>query len=119
MNRDELSDDVDYYPDEYLNKLAHESINGLWLTVEFKDLCLLHLMPNYMHHSIPAFQKNKPPAVLASMPGPPMTRAKYFFIRHFLSLRPLMVYSTALFLFSSQISFISAKTFVLSNGLYK
>ncbi len=39
FSRDELLDDVDYYPDEYLNRLAHEGINGLWLTVEFKDLC--------------------------------------------------------------------------------
>lgn len=36
--RDELMDDVDYYPEQYLNRLAHEGINGLWLTVEFADL---------------------------------------------------------------------------------
>lgn len=36
--RDELMDDVDYYPPEYLNRLAHEGVNGLWLTVEFRDL---------------------------------------------------------------------------------
>jgi hypothetical protein len=39
LNRDELLDDVDYYPDEYLNRLAHEGINGLWLTIAFSDLC--------------------------------------------------------------------------------
>lgn len=38
FNRDELMDDVDYYPNEYLNRLAHEGVNGLWLTVEFRDL---------------------------------------------------------------------------------
>ncbi len=38
-NRDELADEVDYYPDEYLNRLAHEAINGLWLTIAFNDLC--------------------------------------------------------------------------------
>ena len=36
--RDELMDDVDYYPGQYLNRLAHEGVNGLWLTVEFRDL---------------------------------------------------------------------------------
>ena len=36
-NRDELSDDVDYYPDAYLDRLAREGVNGLWVTVEFKD----------------------------------------------------------------------------------
>lgn len=35
---DELMNDVDYYPDEYLNKLAHEGINGLWLSMYFRDL---------------------------------------------------------------------------------
>ncbi|MBE6386340.1 MAG: hypothetical protein E7048_11870 [Lentisphaerae bacterium] len=35
---DELMDDVDYYPEEYLNKLAHEGVNGLWLTMYFVDL---------------------------------------------------------------------------------
>ena len=31
-------DDVDYYPDAYLNRLAHEGVNGLWLSVEWKDI---------------------------------------------------------------------------------
>jgi len=43
--RDELMDDVDYYPDQYLNRLAHEGINGLWLTVEFRDLCSTTFTP--------------------------------------------------------------------------
>ncbi|MBX7258384.1 MAG: hypothetical protein K1Y02_18615 [Candidatus Hydrogenedentes bacterium] len=38
-NKDELLDDVDYYPDGYLNRLAHDGVNGLWLTIEFKDIC--------------------------------------------------------------------------------
>ena len=37
--RDELMDDIDYYPEEYLSELAREGVNGLWLTVEFHDLC--------------------------------------------------------------------------------
>ena len=36
-NRDELMDDIDYYPDAYLDRLAREGVNGLWLTIEFKD----------------------------------------------------------------------------------
>lgn len=35
---DELTAEVDYYPEEYLNRLAHEGINGLWLTMYFRDL---------------------------------------------------------------------------------
>ena len=46
-NRDELMDDVDYYPEQYLNRLAHEGINGLWLTVAFKDLCKTNIVPEY------------------------------------------------------------------------
>ena len=38
FNIDELTNDVDYYPEAYLDKLAHEGINGLWLTVYFADL---------------------------------------------------------------------------------
>jgi hypothetical protein len=47
FNRDELMDDTDYYPDEYLNRLAHEGINVLWLTIEFRDLCKPELVPGY------------------------------------------------------------------------
>jgi len=47
VNRDELADDADYYPDEYLNRLASEGVNGLWLTVEFRDLCPSALFPGY------------------------------------------------------------------------
>lgn len=47
FNRDELLDDVDYYPDAYLNQLAHEGVNGLWLTITFKDLCPTPLLPEY------------------------------------------------------------------------
>ena len=36
--RDELMDDVDYYPEAYLDRLSKEGVNGLWLTVEFGDL---------------------------------------------------------------------------------
>lgn len=44
-NRDELTDDIDYYPDEYLNRLAHDGINGLWLTIRFSDLCPSRFFP--------------------------------------------------------------------------
>ncbi len=47
QNRDELADEVNYYPDEYLNRLAHEGINALWLTVSFKDLCPSELFPDH------------------------------------------------------------------------
>ncbi|NSW92924.1 MAG: hypothetical protein HPY74_20170 [Firmicutes bacterium] len=47
FNRDELMDEVDYYPDEYLNRLAHEGINILWLTIEFRDLCKTNIVPEY------------------------------------------------------------------------
>ncbi len=44
-NKDELLDDLDYYPGDYLNKLAHDGVNGLWLTIEFKDICKTSLTP--------------------------------------------------------------------------
>lgn len=30
---DELMNDEDYYPEEYLNRLAHQGVNGLWLSL--------------------------------------------------------------------------------------
>ncbi len=44
-NKDELMDDVDYYPEHYLNKLAHDGVNGLWLTIEFNNICKTSLIP--------------------------------------------------------------------------
>jgi hypothetical protein len=35
---DELTNDIDYYPEEYLDKLAHEGVNRLWLSMYFRDL---------------------------------------------------------------------------------
>lgn len=43
--RDELMDTIDYYPEQYLNRLAHEGVNGLWLTVEFRDLASTSFKP--------------------------------------------------------------------------
>ena len=36
-NRDELADEIDYYPETYLDRLAREGVNGLWLTISFAD----------------------------------------------------------------------------------
>ncbi len=47
MYRDELADDIDYYPEEYLNRLANEGINGLWLTVEFRDIYPSEFFPGH------------------------------------------------------------------------
>ncbi len=46
---DELMDDVDYYPDAYLSRLAHEGVNGLWLTIDFKCLGRSDIMPVDAH----------------------------------------------------------------------
>ena len=35
---DELLDDMEYYPDEYLNRLAHNGTNGLWIYTSFRAL---------------------------------------------------------------------------------
>ncbi len=56
-NRDELADDVDYYPEEYLNRLAHDGVNGLWLTVEWKDLVKSDLFPGGAHDAVRRFAK--------------------------------------------------------------
>ena len=38
FNEDELMDDIDYYPEPYLDRLAHEGVNGLWITVSWREL---------------------------------------------------------------------------------
>lgn len=47
MNRDELEDQVNYYPDEYLNRLAHEGVNALWLTITFRDTVPVQTLPGF------------------------------------------------------------------------
>jgi len=51
FNRNELADDIDYYPDGYLNRLAHEAVNGLWLTISFDDLVPSKFFPEHGKNS--------------------------------------------------------------------
>lgn len=37
-NEDELNNDIDYYPEEYLNRLMHDGSNGVWIYTRFSDL---------------------------------------------------------------------------------
>lgn len=46
-NRDELVGEEDYYPEEYLNRLAREGVNGLWLTISFHELCPSRFFPDF------------------------------------------------------------------------
>ena len=43
----ELADDTDYYPENYLNRLAHDGTNGLWIGVNFRDLLKSNIIPEY------------------------------------------------------------------------
>lgn len=45
--RDELNDNINYYPEGYLNRLAHNGVNALWLTIKFKDICPSKIIPEY------------------------------------------------------------------------
>lgn len=44
-NRDELEDDVNYYPEPYLNRLAHDGANVLWITIKFRDTVPSKIFP--------------------------------------------------------------------------
>ncbi len=46
-NGDELLDDIDYYPDEYLNRLAHDGTNGLWIYTSYKQLVPSDIIKEY------------------------------------------------------------------------
>lgn len=47
QNIDELENDVDYYPDEYLNRLAHDGANGIWIYTYFRKLFTFDEFPEY------------------------------------------------------------------------
>ena len=42
---DELMDDVDYYPDALLDRLAHEGVNAIWLTQRLRDVASTSFAP--------------------------------------------------------------------------
>ena len=46
-NGEELGDDQDYYPDGYLNRLAHDGVNGVWIYTHFRDLLPSKIIPEY------------------------------------------------------------------------
>lgn len=43
----ELTDEVNYYPDEYLNRLAHDGVNALWIKIKFRDTVPSKIIPEY------------------------------------------------------------------------
>ena len=45
FNIDELMNEIDYYPEQYLDRLAQEGINGLWLTIVFREICKTSFLP--------------------------------------------------------------------------
>ncbi len=46
-NENELTDNIDYYPDEYLNRLAHDGINALWIGAPFRTLLKSKLVKEF------------------------------------------------------------------------
>lgn len=58
-NQDELLDDIDYYPDEYLNRLAHDGTNGLWIYTYFNNLMTSDIFTEYGKDSQKRIQKLK------------------------------------------------------------
>ena len=47
QEENELCDEIDYYPDEYLNRLAHDGINALWLGATLQYLVKSDIIPEY------------------------------------------------------------------------
>ncbi len=43
----ELMSDIDYYPDNYLNRLAHNGINGLWIGTSFRTMLKSKIFTEY------------------------------------------------------------------------
>ncbi len=51
LNRNELEDDINYYPDAYLNRLAHDGVTALWITVKFQQSVPSRLFPEFGAHA--------------------------------------------------------------------
>ena len=47
---DELLDEIDYYPDNYLSRLAHNGTNGLWIYTSFAQLISSPYLPSRDGH---------------------------------------------------------------------
>jgi len=58
-NVDELLDDVDYYPDAYLNRLAQDGTNGLWIYTHFNKLLPSDVFTEYGENSQKRIEKLK------------------------------------------------------------
>ena len=43
----ELKDDIDYYPENYLSRLSHDGVNGLWMFVRLRDFVPSDIVPEY------------------------------------------------------------------------
>ena len=56
-NVDELENDIDYYPDEYLNRLAHDGTNGIWIYTRFRELLTSSVFPEYGKNSAKRLEK--------------------------------------------------------------
>lgn len=51
LNIDELMTDEDYYPDEYLSRLAHDGANGIWIYTRLPDLVKTSVFPEFGENS--------------------------------------------------------------------
>lgn len=47
VNQGELEDDTEYYSDDYLNRLAHDGVNGIWLQERFRAILPSKIFPGY------------------------------------------------------------------------
>ncbi len=46
----ELEDDTEFYPDNYLNRLAHDGINAIWVQERFRTILPSEIIPEYGQH---------------------------------------------------------------------
>ena len=54
---DELLDEIDYYPENYLSRLAHNGTNGLWIYTSFAQLISSPYLPSKDKHCEKRMQK--------------------------------------------------------------
>lgn len=47
LHKNELADEIDYYPEEYLNRLAHDGVTALWITIKFRHSVPSRIIPEF------------------------------------------------------------------------
>lgn len=56
-DNDQLSGDIDYYPEAYLSRLAWEGTNAVWLSIRFSEICKSPYVESFGQNAEPRLER--------------------------------------------------------------